>query len=82
MEQGSVFRLRYFVACKTTKGRSHWLRGPRRGSAAARLLGFQVRNPPGSWIYVPCEYCVLTGILCDGLITRPEESYRVWCLRV
>ena len=29
-----------------------------------------------------CECCVLTGrCLCDGLITRPEESYQV-CLSV
>jgi hypothetical protein len=27
---------------------------------------------------VCCECCVLSGRgLCDGLITRPEESYRV-----
>jgi hypothetical protein len=26
-----------------------------------------------------CESCVLSGRgLCDGLITRPEESYRMW----
>jgi len=25
------------------------------------------------------ECCVLSGTgLCDGLITRPEESYRMW----
>jgi hypothetical protein len=30
---------------------------------------------------VCCECCVLSGRgLCVGLITRPEESYRVWCL--
>jgi hypothetical protein len=30
---------------------------------------------------VCCEFCVLSGRgLCDGLITRPEESYRVWCV--
>jgi hypothetical protein len=29
------------------------------------------------------ECCVLSGRgLCDGLITRPEESYRVWCVIV
>jgi hypothetical protein len=28
-----------------------------------------------------CEYCVLSGRgLCDGLVTRPEESYRLWCV--
>jgi len=26
-----------------------------------------------------CECCVLSGIgLCDELIARPEESYRLW----
>jgi hypothetical protein len=30
-----------------------------------------------------CECCVLSGIgLCDELITRPEESYRLWCVVV
>ena len=29
---------------------------------------------------VPCECCVLSGrVLCVGLITRPDESYRVLC---
>ena len=28
------------------------------------------------WMFVCCECCVLSGRgLCDGLITRPEESY-------
>ena len=30
---------------------------------------------------VSCECCVLSGRgLCDELITRPEESYRLWCV--
>jgi len=30
-----------------------------------------------------CEYCVLSGRgLCDEMITRPEESYRMWCVVV
>jgi hypothetical protein len=38
-----------------------------------------VRIPPGPWRFVCCECCVLSGRgLCDGLITRPEESYRLW----
>ena len=29
------------------------------------------------------EYCVLSGRgFCDELITRPEESYRLWCVVV
>jgi hypothetical protein len=36
--------------------------------------------PLGAWMSVCCECWVLSGRgLCDGLITRPEESYRVWC---
>jgi len=42
-----------------------------------------VRIPPGAWMFVCCECCVLSGRgLCDGLITRPEESYRLWCVIV
>jgi hypothetical protein len=30
-------------------------------------------------MFVCCECYVLSGRdLCDGLITRPEESYRLW----
>jgi hypothetical protein len=54
------------------------LRDLRRGSTAARLLGLRVRIPPRTWMSVCCECCVLSGRgLCDGLITRTEESYRV-----
>jgi hypothetical protein len=60
------------------RSRSQWPRGPRRGSVAARLLGFWVRIPPGAWMSVSCECCVLSGTgLCDGPIPRPEKSYRV-----
>ena len=32
-------------------------------------------------MFVCCECCVLSGRgLCDELITRPEESYRQWCV--
>jgi hypothetical protein len=30
---------------------------------------------------VSCECYALSGrCLCDELITRPEESYRLWCV--
>jgi hypothetical protein len=64
---------------KPTKlfGRSRWPRG----SAAASLLGSRVRIPPGAWMSVSCESCVLSDRgLCVGLITRPEKSYRVRCV--
>ena len=60
---------------------SQWPHGLRRGSMFARLLELWVRIPPGSWISVCCECCVLSGRgLCVGLITRTEESYRLWCV--
>ena len=64
---------------KYLMSRSQWPRGLRRRSSAARLLRLWVRIPPGAWMFVCCKCCVLSGIdLCDGLITRPEESYRLW----
>ena len=34
-------------------------------------------------MFVCCGCCVLSGRgLCDGLVTRPEESYRLWCVVV
>ena len=62
-------------------GRSHWPLGLRRRSTAARLLRLWVRIPPGAWMSVYCECCVLSCRgLCVGLITRPEESYRLCCV--
>jgi hypothetical protein len=50
---------------------------------AAHLLRSWVRIPPGAWIFVCCECRVLSGRgLRDELITRPEESYRLWCVVV
>ena len=50
---------------------------------APDLLRSWVRIPPGAWIFVCCECRVLSGRgLCDELITRHEESYRLWCVVV
>jgi hypothetical protein len=44
-----------------------------------RLGGIVGYNPAGG-TDVCCECCVLSGRdLCVGLISRAEESYRVWC---
>jgi hypothetical protein len=65
------------------QGRSQWPRGLRSGSAAVPLLRSRVRILQRAWISVSCECCVLSGRgLCVGLITRPEEFYRVWCVWV
>jgi hypothetical protein len=62
---------------------SQWLRGLRRRSTATRLLRLWVRIPPGAWMSVCCECCVLSGKgLCDELIICLEESYRLWCVVV
>ena len=49
----------------------------------SRLLRLWIRIPPGVWMSVCCECCVLSGRgLCDTLITHSEESYRLWCVVV
>ena len=51
--------------------------------ADAHLLKSWVWIPPGAWIFVCCECRVLSGRgLCDELITRPEDSYRLCCVIV
>jgi hypothetical protein len=58
-------------------------RGLRHNSAAAHLLRLWVRIRPGAWTFVCCECCVLSGrVLCNELITLPEESYRLFCIVV
>ena len=50
------------------------------GRSPAKIVGL---NPTGAWIFVCCECRVLSGRgLCDELITRPEESYRLCCVVV
>ena len=79
-----IYRIPYFFCeIQIVMGRSQWPRGLRRRSAAARLLRSWVRIPPGAWVFVCRECCVLSGRgLCDELITCPEESYRLWCVVV
>jgi hypothetical protein len=38
-------------------------------------------NPTRPWLSVCCECCV-SGSICDAPTTRPEESYRLWCVWV
>jgi len=46
---------------------------------AVHLLELWVWIPPGVWMSVSCECCVLSGRgLCVRLIICPEESYWVW----
>jgi hypothetical protein len=58
-------------------------RGLKSRSAAARLLGFRVGIPLGVWMSISYECCVSSGAgLCDGPISRREDSYRLWCVWV
>ena len=39
--------------------------------------------PPGAWVFVSCECCVLSDRgFCGGPISRPEEFYWLWCVIV
>jgi hypothetical protein len=51
-------------------GRSHWQLWLKRGSAAARLLGFWVRILLEACTSLSCGHCVLTG---RGLLSSPTE---------
>jgi hypothetical protein len=58
---------------------SQWPCGLMRRFATSRWLGLLVRMPPGTLMSLLCV-CVCVWrcrVLCVGLITRPEESYRV-----
>jgi hypothetical protein len=47
------------------------------------LLGITGSNPDGGRDVCLLQVFVLSGRgLCFGLITRPEESYRLWCVVV
>ena len=47
------------------------------GGLHAGIVG---SKPAGDMDSVSFECCVLSGRgICDGLILRPEESYRTWC---
>jgi len=48
------------------------------GFCGRSLAGIAVSSYAGVWMFVCCECCVLSGRgLCIGLITRPEEYYRM-----
>ena len=50
--------------------------------AARSQVQFCDRSPAET-VGVCCQCCVLSSRgLCDGPITHPEESYRLWCVVV
>jgi hypothetical protein len=85
-ERTSMLRYTHHQSCNFSlmvfyiyNSRSQWQCGLRLGSAVARLLTSRVRIPSGAWMSFCSGCCVLSGRgLCDEVITRPEESYRLW----
>ena len=73
---------RHLITLDDIFRRTQGPRDLRRGSAAARhLLRLWVRIPPGPSMSFSFDCRVLSGRgLCDELITRLEESYRLWCV--
>jgi len=72
-----------YLNCMKLICRCQWPRGLRLGFCSRSLAGSTGSNPIGASMSVSCECCVLSGrSLYEGLITRPEESYRMWCVRV
>ena len=67
----------YIVYKSDVIGQSQWPRS-KAWVCGNSLSGIVVSNPVGDMDYVSCEWFVLSGRgFCVGLITRPEESYRV-----
>jgi len=75
ISETGIFRTFEIALCLTVSINASimWYRRPQ----PAEIVG---SNPTGG-MDVCCECCVLSGRgLCDELITRPEESYRLWCV--
>jgi hypothetical protein len=69
---------RLFCRSMDSERRSQWPLGLRRRSTAARSPATIVGSNPIGGMDV-CLLCVLSGRgLCNEMITRPAESYRLW----
>jgi len=76
---GTLIHAVFYGLYCTAIYRSHWPCDLRRRSVSTRPLGLWDQIPPGAWLFVCCDCCVLSGrYLCNKLITRPEGSYRLW----
>ena len=65
------------VMVGSSSGRADYGEGLR--PIACLDCGFESRRRHGC--LVCCEWCMLSGRgLCDELIPRPEEFYRLWCV--
>ena len=84
LDEWSAHRRDLYLTTHDTHNRQIFMPPSQQASGrAARLLRSWVQIPPGAWIFVCRECRVLSGRgLCDELITRPEESYRLCCVVV
>ena len=79
----SYFLMEKIVQYGESKTEEGWPCGLMCRSAAPSLVGVGwwgegVRMPPGAWIFVSCECCMVSGRgFYEWLITHPEESYRM-----
>jgi uncharacterized membrane-anchored protein len=64
----------YYYLLLMAPRQSQWPRGLKGSSAAVRLLSL--------WVSVVSVLVLSDRGLCDELIPRPEESYRLWCVVV
>jgi hypothetical protein len=74
------------VCCQvevSASGCSHVQRSPTVGLQPLACWDYGFESRAETWMSVCSEWCVLSGRgLCVGLITHPDESYRVWCVWV
>jgi hypothetical protein len=89
LKQHILLRLFMWERLRWSRGVACWPLIPKfAGSNLAEAVGFlRVNKNPqhvgGAWMFVCCDCCVLSGRgLCDELITRSEESHRLWCVVV
>ena len=69
-----VSRIRVNVPITVATRSEAWVCGPSLSGIAGSNSG---------WGMECCECCVLSGRgLCDGLISGPEDFYRLWCVWV
>ena len=70
------------VMKETVKYRVNPVAAPSKAWVCGRsITGVASSNPAEGIKAISCECCVLSSTsLCARLITRPEESYRVWCV--
>jgi len=72
-----------FAVPSGMRGRSQWPHGLRRSMRPLACWDCGFESHRAAWMSVYCECCVLSGRgLCDELITRAKESYRLWCVVV